>query len=150
MQNHYQRHQVRHNLGKRKRISVKKLLLFFVYPPKDGSAWADCLSARLHFILLLAGGLPIAYCFFPSCSNNTTQDNKNNTTTNNNTPHLSPSPKFNEDSAYTFVKAQVDFGPRVPGTASHAKCAENFVAKFISYGWEVQVQNGNIRTYDGK
>ncbi|RYG21904.1 MAG: glutamine cyclotransferase, partial [Chitinophagaceae bacterium] len=26
------------------------------------------------------------------------------------------SPDFNADSAYAYVKAQVDFGPRIPGT----------------------------------
>ena len=30
-------------------------------------------------------------------------------------------PQFNADSAYACVKAQCDFGPRVPGTADSAK-----------------------------
>ena len=32
-------------------------------------------------------------------------------------------PKFNADSAYRFVKEQVDFGPRFPNNEAHAKCA---------------------------
>ena len=28
-------------------------------------------------------------------------------------------PSFNEDSAFMFVKKQVEFGPRVPGTKEH-------------------------------
>ena len=66
------------------------------------------------------------------------------------TPLLPPAPKFSEDSTYLFVKAQVDFGPRVPGTNSHAKCADYLSSKLKSYGWETQIQNGNITTYDGK
>lgn len=88
--------------------------------------------------------------FFFSCSGDTTVDDNNNNTVTNNTPSLPPAPKFNEDSAYAFIKTQVDFGPRVPGTTPHAKCAEYFVSKFKSMGWEVQVQNGHVTTYDGK
>ena len=32
-------------------------------------------------------------------------------------------PTFNADSAYAFVKAQTDFGPRVPNTDAHEQCA---------------------------
>ena len=31
-------------------------------------------------------------------------------------------PTFNPDSAYQYVKAQCDFGPRVPGTEAHTAC----------------------------
>ena len=33
-------------------------------------------------------------------------------------------PVFNADSAFAFVKAQTDFGPRVPNTEAHAQCAQ--------------------------
>src|SRR4051812_24412448 len=42
-------------------------------------------------------------------------------------------PAFNADSAYAFVKAQVDFGPRVPNTKSHDACAEYLISKAKSY-----------------
>jgi glutaminyl-peptide cyclotransferase len=61
-----------------------------------------------------------------------------------------PTPAFNADSAYSFVKTQVDFGPRIPGTKAHAKCADFLVTKLKSYGFEVTVQNGTIKTYDQK
>ena len=35
--------------------------------------------------------------------------------------------EFDAASAYGFVKAQVEFGPRVPGTAAHTACADWFV-----------------------
>jgi len=88
-------------------------------------------------------------CFLFSCSNENKQ-NDHQPSTVNHQPSFPPAPKFNEDSAYAFVKAQVDFGPRVPGTPAHAKCAEYLSSKLKSYGWEVQIQTANITVYDGK
>ena len=34
-------------------------------------------------------------------------------------------PEFNADSAYAFVKAQCDFGPRAMNTDGHERCAQN-------------------------
>lgn len=60
------------------------------------------------------------------------------------------SPDFNADSAYAFVKAQVDFGPRIPSTAAHAKCVAYVETKFKSYGATVFIQSAKMQTYDGK
>ncbi len=49
-------------------------------------------------------------------------------------------PNMVEDSAYAFVKKQVDFGPRVPGSKAHAACADWLASKFKSYGAEVTMQ----------
>jgi hypothetical protein len=48
-------------------------------------------------------------------------------------PHVA-GPVFNSDSAFAFVKEQVAFGPRVPGTKPHAACYDYFIAKLKSYG----------------
>ena len=61
-----------------------------------------------------------------------------------------PAPDFNGDSAYALVKAQVDFGPRIPGTKPHENCAEYLVAKLKSYGLQVTVQKGTVQTWDKK
>lgn len=61
-----------------------------------------------------------------------------------------PVPDFNADSAYTFIEQQVKFGPRVPGTPAHAKCSDFLSNKLKSYGLEVTVQTGSVKTYDGK
>jgi glutaminyl-peptide cyclotransferase len=61
-----------------------------------------------------------------------------------------PTPDFNADSAYSYVKAQVDFGPRIPGSQAHAKCADYLVSKLKSYGLTVTVQNGTVKTFDQK
>jgi glutaminyl-peptide cyclotransferase len=96
------------------------------------------------YSLLLA-----VYFLFSSCSNDPPHSQPIDGTQK---PAVSypPAPNFNEDSAYSFVKAQVNFGPRVPGTPAHAKCATYLYSKLKSFGWEVQIQNGNITTYDGK
>ncbi len=61
-----------------------------------------------------------------------------------------PPPDFNSDSAYNYVQKQVDFGPRVPGTPAHAKCADYLAAKLKSLGLEVITQKGVVTTFDKK
>ncbi len=59
-------------------------------------------------------------------------------------------PAFNADSAYQFVKAQLSFGPRVPNTPAHKKCAaylENTLKRFTS---DVIVQKGQVYAYNKK
>jgi len=60
------------------------------------------------------------------------------------------SPNFDADSAFAFVKAQVDFGPRIPSTEAHARCAAYLLASFKKYGADVSEQNSKVSTYDGK
>ncbi len=59
-------------------------------------------------------------------------------------------PDFNADSAYNYVKKQLDFGPRVPGSAAHKQCAEWFVDFFGDKADTVYVQNFRTRLYDGR
>lgn len=58
-------------------------------------------------------------------------------------------PIFNADSAYSFIQAQVDFGPRVPNTEAHAACAEFLSQKLKDYGAEVIVQEATVTAFDG-
>jgi hypothetical protein len=58
-------------------------------------------------------------------------------------------PDFNADSAYLYVKQQVDFGPRVPNTPAHEKCADFFVQKLRQYCKDVIVQKGQVKAFDG-
>ncbi len=60
------------------------------------------------------------------------------------------SPDFNADSAYAYTKAQVDFGPRIPSTSAHAKCAAYLQQKLKSFGGDVFIQQAPVKTYDGK
>ena len=43
---------------------------------------------------------------------------------------LKSAPVVNADSAYAFVQAQVDFGPRVPNTQAHRDASKWFKKKF--------------------
>lgn len=62
---------------------------------------------------------------------------------------VKPYPKFNADSAYTYVEKQVSFGPRVPGTAGHQATKDWLISKFEGFGWGVQTQDFQAKTYDG-
>jgi hypothetical protein len=59
-------------------------------------------------------------------------------------------PPFSGDSAYLAVQKQVDFGPRVPGTAAHAKCADWLKAEFERYGLQASFQIGEALGRNGQ
>ena len=59
-------------------------------------------------------------------------------------------PSFNADSAYAFIKQQVDFGPRVANTAGHINCGNWITQKLQSYADTLIVQNFQVRAFDGK
>ena len=57
---------------------------------------------------------------------------------------------FNADSAFVFLEKQVAFGPRIPNTASHQKCASWLEYKMRSYCKNVTIQKFSAKAYDGK
>jgi Zn-dependent M28 family amino/carboxypeptidase len=57
---------------------------------------------------------------------------------------------FDENKAYEYVKTQVDFGPRVPGTSEHAVCHAYFAKHFISLADTIYFQNTTALTFDKK
>lgn len=59
-------------------------------------------------------------------------------------------PDFDADSAYQYVKAQVDFGPRIPNTAEHVACGNYLAKKLEEYGAKVTNQYADLTAYDGK
>ncbi len=89
----------------------------------------------LKFTLILFLSLIIA---FPSCK----KDEKVKSSTEK--KHVQKKsvkiPVFNGDSAYAFVKKQVDFGPRVTGSEAYKKARKWFIDKFKSYGADIEVQ----------
>ena len=64
------------------------------------------------------------------------------------TPQV-PVPVFNADSAFFFVKKQVDFGPRVPNTDAHRKCAAWLAGEFKRHGLTVIEQKFQAPHYKG-
>lgn len=65
-------------------------------------------------------------------------------------PYKQVSPAFNGDSAYYFVKTQVDFGPRVTNSDAHKKCGDWMVAELKKYADNVIEQKTVITNFDGK
>lgn len=58
-------------------------------------------------------------------------------------------PSFNEDSAFAFLKKQVDFGPRIPNSAAHRKCGDWLVQTSQRFCDSVHMQNLEIAAHDG-
>lgn len=58
-------------------------------------------------------------------------------------------PTFNADSAYAYVKRQVDFGPRVPNTAAHRKAGDWLAGELRRRGAKVTEQTMDLRAFDG-
>ena len=56
---------------------------------------------------------------------------------------------FNADSAYAFITAQCDFGPRVPGTEAHRLTGDYLAGKLRGYGAVVTEQRMELTTFDG-
>lgn len=62
---------------------------------------------------------------------------------------LAPAPKFNADSAYSYIRKQVSFGPRVPGTNAHSACGNYLVSILMQFGATVSQQKDSVLTYNG-
>ncbi|MFN8277256.1 MAG: M28 family peptidase [Chitinophagales bacterium] len=63
---------------------------------------------------------------------------------------LAASPEFNADTAFAFVKAQTDFGPRTPNSAAHDKCATFIASTARRYADTVYIQSYTATGFDGK
>lgn len=57
-------------------------------------------------------------------------------------------PTFQADSAYSYVQAQTDFGPRVPNTEAHRRCGDYLAQKLESFGAKVYNQRADLIAYD--
>jgi Zn-dependent M28 family amino/carboxypeptidase len=58
-------------------------------------------------------------------------------------------PAFNADSAYLYVKRQVDFGPRMPNSAGHVACGNYLAEQLEAFGARVTNQRVDLIAYDG-
>lgn len=58
-------------------------------------------------------------------------------------------PAFNADSAYVYVRDQVIFGPRVPNTEAHKKCAVYLASRLKSFGADVTEQRATLTAFNG-
>ncbi|MDR2534153.1 MAG: M28 family peptidase [Tannerellaceae bacterium] len=78
-----------------------------------------------------------------SCANN----NKNNTSNLQNQAVVAPA--FNADSAYLFIRQQIQFGPRVPNTPPHIACGNYLIDQLKRFGATMFVQEMTLQAYNG-
>lgn len=97
---------------------------------------------KQNYALILLCLMPAV---FMACGNAKTVSDKTETTTKS-VVHV---PQFNADSAYQYVKAQVDFGPRVPNTKAHVACGNYLADKLIAFGAKVTDQYVDLPAYNG-
>lgn len=57
---------------------------------------------------------------------------------------------FSADSAYSYVVAQAQMGPRTPGSEAHTRCARWIEDKLHSWGYTVTLQRFEGKDYYGK
>lgn len=78
------------------------------------------------------------------------EDTSSDGTTNLKEPVSLNVPRFNRDSAYTYIEQQVSFGPRVPGSDAHRANKEWMVKKLRSFGAKVTEQDFKATAYTGE
>jgi hypothetical protein len=62
---------------------------------------------------------------------------------------VSDVPEFNSDSAFRYIRQQVEFGPRVPNSDAHLKCGNFLHRELKRHGCQVYVQEFTAEAYDG-
>ena len=93
------------------------------------------------FILLLT--------FFLNCSDNSPQK-KNPPSLRDVDVAQSFIPEFNGRTAFDYVKGQVKFGPRNPGSIAHERCLDYLEFEMRKYANAVNLQTFTHAGYDGK
>ncbi len=85
---------------------------------------------------------------FSACNGN--KKTATNDTATDSTEVSAPETTFSADSAFQYVSAQVAFGPRVPGTEAHTKCADWMEETLRNMGHQVLVQKTKLKVYSGQ
>ncbi len=95
------------------------------------------------YVGVLLGGLMLSCCG----QKNTT---KEEASTPDDTDKRIEAPTFNADSAYAYIERQVAFGPRVPNTEAHQRCADYLAGELERHGAKVYVQEAVLTAYNGE
>lgn len=64
------------------------------------------------------------------------------------TPTTVEVPLFHADSAYQYIQAQANFGPRVPNTEAHKACGDYLASQLERFGAKVYNQYADLVAYD--
>jgi glutaminyl-peptide cyclotransferase len=98
-------------------------------------------------ILMLLVSIAVFAC--TNCGSDTPKNEKPRVSTPAPKVVQVPVPTLDADSTYLYIKKQVDFGPRVPGTPAHQKCAVWLVSEFKRHGMNVIEQKFEAKAYFG-
>ena len=98
---------------------------------------------RLNILLLLS----IVSMALWSCKS---QQSSSSSSASSESATAAPAVDFDGNKAYDLVKQQCDFGPRVPGTPAHNKCAAWLEQSLGEYCDTTIVQEAQVTTFDGK
>ncbi len=99
----------------------------------------------IHYQLLII----IILMFLAGCNNESRQPQQTQSAAE---PVVQPVkvPQFDADSAFSYVKQQVDFGPRVPETKAHAAAVNWMLVALQQWGDTLMVQDFVARVYDNR
>lgn len=117
---------------------------------KNGRAEALAKFALAMFIKI-NGFFPVligSLCFLSSCSPGRPQQEGGEVATSD-TLQIAAHPTFSGDSAYSYVAEQVAFGPRIPTTRAHSRCADYLFQALSKFCDTAMVQQGLDTTFDG-
>lgn len=104
----------------------------------------------MSFRIKLISIILLAIIVTANCKPDNKRTTENTTDTNTEVPKTQKveKPNFSGDSAYNYVQKQVDFGPRVPGTKAHAKCAQYLYSELKRFADNAMIQQGQATTFD--
>lgn len=80
-----------------------------------------------------------------ACGNNRGKNDATETVTK----EVVKAPEFDADSAFQYIQAQADFGPRVPNTQAHKACGDYMANQLEKFGAKVYNQYAELTAYDG-
>lgn len=103
----------------------------------------------MYKVIAIAAAVTVLFSCKPGNKGNGTTTGSSDTAKTVTQPAMK-APDFNADSAYMYVQKQVDFGPRVPGTDAHARCALYLYNELKKYTDKVSLQQGQGQTFDNK
>lgn len=107
-------------------------------------------NSILILLVFFSFSIGLNACKSDSSGGTTTSGKTTGTTTGSTTSQPKPKKKtyrINADSAYQFVKDQVNFGPRVPNTKAHSNCVKYLASKMQQYSDTVYMNRGAMTTY---
>ncbi len=96
------------------------------------------------FLLLLIAGVMVG------CASCKPQQSTNSASVNSDDNDVKQVITFDGNKAFNLVEAQCDFGPRVPGTPAHSKCASWLEQQLRQSCDTTIVQEGTVTTFDNK